>query len=772
MLGFTIGLRALSAAQQAMDVIGQNVSNASTPGYSRRLTELVTTDPLRSGRFQLGTGVQVGDIRRVADNLLEARLRLQHTTLGQLDASGSLLGAIEGAFQEPSDSGLAAGLDDLFNSFSQLTSSPTDVSARDGLVQSATTLAAGFRQVAAQVAAVGDDARRSISAAVDSVNGLASQLAELNGKILQAGASGATPSDLLDARNQLLLQLSELADTQTIDRHDGTVDVLVDGRLLVSHDRADRLESVFSADGATTVRLAGTHEAVDPRGGQLRGFLDLARNVVPARLASLDRIARELMQQINELHATGVSSQGPYTSLVAAVAVDARNGGASAAGRPLAALDLPFAITNGQLSINVVDQATGAVQRTVIDVDPARMSLQSLTARIDAVAHVSASLDSAGRLRIASDAGYGFDFSPRLDPNPDDAGAFGSGTATISTGEGPFALNVNDTLTVSVDGGAAQTITFAASDFADITHATAAEVATAVNARLTGLHAVASDGRLVLQSNTAGAAGSLQVVASSNANLVSAGSVDVGSDRSVNVTFSGSAAAGSGGRYTVVAKGDGTVGVTAGLAVEVRDASGKSLGTFDVGSGYTPGDAIEILPGVKMTLAAGDLEQSHGDAFGFALVDDPDSAHVLGALQIGAFFTGTGAADIDVAAGVAADPRTIAGSRSGEAGDGSNFLALSGLKDLGLAGLSGRTYSQGYGDLVATVGQDVAANATAGVAQTQLLTTLENQRESVSGVNQDEEMLHLVEYQHLYQAAGKYLQTINETQQSLLDMLP
>jgi flagellar hook-associated protein 1 FlgK len=145
---------------------------------------------------------------------------------------------------------------------------------------------------------------------------------------------------------------------------------------------------------------------------------------------------------------------------------------------------------------------------------------------------------------------------------------------------------------------------------------------------------------------------------------------------------------------------------------------------------------------------------------------------VLGALQIGAFFTGTGAADLDVAAGVAADPRTIAGSRSGEAGDGSNFLALSGLKDLGLAGLTGRTVSQGFGDLVATVGQDVAANATASVAQTQLLSTLENQRESVSGVNQDEEMLHLVEYQHLYQAAGKYLQTINATQQSLLDMLP
>jgi len=770
MLGFTIGLRALSAAQQAMDVIGQNVSNASTPGYSRRLTELVASTPLPFGRFQLGTGVLVGDIRRIADGLLDARLRLQHQALGRLDGSGSLLGTIEAAFQEPGDGGLGAGLDGLFNSFSQLTQSPSDGASRGAAVQSATTLAAGFRQIAAQLDAAGAGARGAIASSVDVVNGLAGQLADLNARIVEAQGSGASPSDLLDTRGRLLLELSDLTDAQTIDRPDGSIDVLVDGRLLVSGKRADRLESVFSADGTPTVRLAATKEAVEFSGGRLRGLVDVARDVVPARRRTLDSLARELMAQVNHLHATGVSAAGPYTSLVAAVAVNARNG-ASAAGRPLAQLDLPFEIQNGRLAVNVVNATTGAVERTLIDVDPARMSLQSLTARLDSIAHLSASLDSTGRLRMTADPGYGFDFSPRLDPNPDAADAFGSGTATLSSGAGPFPLNVNDTLTVSVDGGAPQTITFVASDFADITHATAEEVATAVNARLTGLNATASGGRLVLKSNTTGAGGSLQVTASSNANLLSAGSADVGSDHSVAVSLSGAPTGGTSGRFTVVAKGDGTVGVTAGLTVEVLDENGKSLGTFDVGSGYVPGDTIEILPGVKMALAAGDLEASHGDAFDFDLIDDSDSANVLGALQIGALFTGSGAADVDVAAAVAADPRLLAGSRSGDPGDGSNFLSLSGLRELGLAGLSGKTFTQGFGDLVASVGVDVESNRTAGEAQAQLLTTLENQRESISGVNQDEEMLHLVEYQHLYQAAGKYLQTLNETQQTLLDLV-
>src|SRR5262249_60259871 len=93
--------------------------------------------------------------RRVADDLLEARLRVQHQALGRLDASGSLLSSIEGAFQEPGDDGLGAALDGLFDAFSQLTQSPGDGASRGALGQSATSLAASFRQIAAQGGSAG-----------------------------------------------------------------------------------------------------------------------------------------------------------------------------------------------------------------------------------------------------------------------------------------------------------------------------------------------------------------------------------------------------------------------------------------------------------------------------------------------------------------------------------------------------------------------------------------------------------------------------------------
>jgi flagellar hook-associated protein FlgK len=173
---------------------------------------------------------------------------------------------------------------------------------------------------------------------------------------------------------------------------------------------------------------------------------------------------------------------------------------------------------------------------------------------------------------------------------------------------------------------------------------------------------------------------------------------------------------------------------------------------------------------VKLSLSAGSIEQSAGDVFEFDLVGDSDEGDVLVGLQLGAFFTGSGASDIALADEVANDPRRIAGSLTGAPNDGSGFEALLGLKDQTLADLSGRSIAQGYGDLVAGVGFDVQSNESAAASQTQLLTALQSRRDEISGVNTDEEMVKLIEYQHLYQAAGRYLQTVSQMTDTLFTM--
>lgn len=766
MLGLTIGLRALRASQVGMDLVGQNVANASTPGYSRQQVVLTATSPsLRFGRA-LGTGVEVRELRRIHDRLVDVRLREQRQVLGQLDASGSLLGQLEGYFQEPSESGLAARLDDLWNAFSDVSRNAGDSSFRDGLVQAALTLGAGFRQVASQVDSIGDEARRGVDSAVEVVNGLLSEIGALNDRIIKARTFGTTPSDLLDVRDELVKQLADWVDPQVIDRPDGTVDVLLDGMLMVSGDTTRSLITRSPGDGTIEVLVREGQNEVSVRGGRLAGYLALAHATVPQRRADLDEIARSLIYEVNKRHTTAVPAGGPYSQLAAAVTVEA-----GALDAPLAELDLPFPVKEGRLVVNVVDAATGSVSQHFIDIDPATMTLSDLATALDSLPDVAASLDSVGRLRIGAGAGFGFDFSGRIDVDPDDGDSFGSDHAAITSGSGPFSLLDGDTLDVAVDGGVPIRITFVAADFADISQATAAEVAAAIEAQAPGLSAQSVDGRLVLRSDTAGATSSLQVTGASSTTPFAVGTADVGDDIPVTVRLAGQPAASDAGHYSVRALGDGVIGLTPGLEVGLFDASGIQITTYDVGDGYVPGDPIELLPGVTLSLTAGSVAASAGDVFDFDLIAEPDSADVLTALQIGAFFTGRGAADLDVDVELAADPRRAAGSVTGEAGDATAFLSIVALRDSPLDALGGRTLAQGYGELVAGVGLEVRTNQTASAAQEQLLQSLESRREEISGVNTDEEMLQLLEYQHLYQAAGRYLQSVSEMMDSLLSIV-
>jgi flagellar hook-associated protein FlgK len=766
MLGLTIGLRALRTAQSSLDVVGQNVANASTPGYARRLSDLRTTEPWMLGRLSFGTGVALDDLRRVHDSLLEMRLLEQRHALGRLDAAGGLLGQIESSLREPGANGISARLDELWNSFSELTSFPDDPALRASLLASAGSLGGSFRELAGRLAATGDQARQHAAGAVDVVNGLLRDLAAVNERVLQSRHAGASLADLADERDRLLQQLSEWVDPQVVERPDGTTDVLLDGILLVSGRGARLLATKARTDGTFDVVTADGRTTLAVGGGRLRGFLDVARLTVPQREGELDRVARELMLEINRIHTTSVSAMGPHTQLTSAVAV-----GPGQEDDALSTVGLPFAMSAGRLTVNVVESATGAITQHFVDVDPTRMSLNDLAAALDALPHLSSTVDPAGRLRVAASTGYGFDFSTRIDVDPDDAGSFGSDQATLTSGAGPFALSNGDTLTLSVNGAAPVVVTFNSGGFANIAQATAAEVAAIIEAQVGGVSAVAQDGRVVLQSDQAGATSSLQVVATTNPAVFAAGLSDSGATPAVAVALSGAPTAGHSGRFTVQALGDGVIGSTPGLQVALLDGAGATVATFDVGSGYVPGEPIELVPGVKLSLSAGAIQASANDLFEFDLVADSDTADALSSLQLGAFFTGSGAADMAVADDLAADPRAIAGSRSGAPTDGSGFLELLGLKDALLQGLDGKSVAQSYGEMVAGVGLDVSSNESATTSQTQLLASLEARREEISGVNTDEEMVKLLEYQHLYQAAGRFLQSVSQMTDVLFQLV-
>jgi flagellar hook-associated protein 1 FlgK len=198
--------------------------------------------------------------------------------------------------------------------------------------------------------------------------------------------------------------------------------------------------------------------------------------------------------------------------------------------------------------------------------------------------------------------------------------------------------------------------------------------------------------------------------------------------------------------------------------LQVRDSAGSLLTELAIGEGYTPGEALTVVNGVELRLSAGDL--NNGDTFTVDVVADADTADLLPALGINSFFQGDGAADIAVRRELLNDPSLLAAARSPEAGDSANLLRLLELRDG-----NGLTFEQYLADAAAAVGDDVAR---AGDRQSELEVLgeqLEFERQSISGVDPNEEFAKLLEFQRSFEAAARYIAMINRTTDELLRII-
>lgn len=133
------------------------------------------------------------------------------------------------------------------------------------------------------------------------------------------------------------------------------------------------------------------------------------------------------------------------------------------------------------------------------------------------------------------------------------------------------------------------------------------------------------------------------------------------------------------------------------------------------------------------------------------------------------FFTGDTAASLAVSAALVADPSTLqAGVLT--PGDNSIAAALAALSHQTIAGLKGQTFSQSYAATVTSLGTSIATVSDQLTNSQAVGQMLSNQRSSVSGVNMDEEMTNLLQYQKAYQASAELISTINSMLQTVINM--
>jgi flagellar hook-associated protein 1 len=316
---FGIDLSALQAFQQAIEVTSNNVANASTPGYDEESIELDTALPQNAGGFAIGSGVDVAGVQRAYSQAAATQLNTSQSSLSQLTSLQNYTSQIDNLFGTTAG-GLTTALQTYYSGWSAVADDPASAPAREALLGDANALAANLNSTSSQLQGLNTDVNTRITADVNQINSIGTQISKLNTQIAQSTGSGQAPNQLLDQRDQLVSNLSQLVGVATTSNTDGSINVyLGNGQPLVLDQNTYQLSTVPNPFNASQLEVASTASdgasiSSSITSGDLGGLLAARAQAIDPALNQLGQIATAVAQSANTQQASGLDLNGQLGS--------------------------------------------------------------------------------------------------------------------------------------------------------------------------------------------------------------------------------------------------------------------------------------------------------------------------------------------------------------------------------------------------------------------------------------------------------------------------
>ena len=311
-LSLSIAKSALQAQQLALDTTSQNLANANTPGYARKVARLEAMASSGTNvQTQVGTGVQMAQIEAVRDLFLNGRIRQVQSDLGDATKTEQYLERIELLLTGENDLGKLS--DNFFSSLQDLAAAPESLTVRAVVRESGRSLADGVARVDGELSELQTNVDREIEGRVSRINEIGSTLADLNDKIANMTGAGLAPNDFIDQREVLLEELSKLVDVSVVNGTSGTISVLAGSQTIVQGTQSFAVSAVADAtnDLHLRVQAAGTPGGdLLIRSGELEGLLGVRDETIDGVRAHLDEFALSIAERTNAIHRTGFGLDG------------------------------------------------------------------------------------------------------------------------------------------------------------------------------------------------------------------------------------------------------------------------------------------------------------------------------------------------------------------------------------------------------------------------------------------------------------------------------
>jgi flagellar hook-associated protein 1 FlgK len=345
------------AQYASLQTTGQNIANASTPGYSRQTVDIASAGGQFTGSGFFGKGVNVVTVQRASDKFLTMQSQAAASMAAMDDTHAQQLTQLQNVFPE-GDTGVGSAMGTFLNAFTDLASNPSDSSARQVIISDANEVASRFASAGQQLDALQSGVNDDMKSSVAQVNSLAQQVAKINGQIAQLSASGQPPNDLLDQRDQLVKQIGAFVNVTTMPASDGSLGVFIAGgqrlvlgtqaqSLAVTQDPVDSSRSALSVvDDGIDEPLQGSMLA----GGSLSGLLAFQNNDLVDARNQLGQQAAAFATRVNQVQSYGINLGTP-----------------PAAGAPIFGTGAPLAIPNANNARDSSGQFGSTVSMTVTD---------------------------------------------------------------------------------------------------------------------------------------------------------------------------------------------------------------------------------------------------------------------------------------------------------------------------------------------------------------------------------------------------------------------
>lgn len=325
-----IGTQALQANQVALQTVGNNIANVNTVGYSRQAVVLSTVAGQYTGAGYVGKGVDIKTIQRNYDQFLTRQSTLASSTQAADTTRSDYLKQLSNIFQGGS-TGMGASVNDMLNAFSDVASTPTDLTARTVALTRVDETARRMRAASQSLDDLQAGISQAISEKISTVNTLAQKIADVNGQIALAKGSGQPPNDLLDKRDQLIKDLNQYVQTTSVPADDGTLGIYIGGsQSIVLGSTAATLslgqnEFGDSNQAKLQINRDGAVITMDENtlgGGEISGLLRFQNTDLVEGRNLLGRMTTAITTAMNQQHQLGLDLDGnPGQPLFTAVNV-------------------------------------------------------------------------------------------------------------------------------------------------------------------------------------------------------------------------------------------------------------------------------------------------------------------------------------------------------------------------------------------------------------------------------------------------------------------